>query len=190
MDTIKPKSLRYKKLPFLSEKLLTAHHDVLYVGYVKKANELREKMLTVDLALANATYSEIREVKSELGFALNGVILHELYFENMGGDGQPTPKVQSLLTEHFGSFEYWQKELLALGLSARGWVVLGQSPDGALEHYLCDAHNQGGIWGANPILVVDVYEHAYFLDYATNRKEYLEKFIENIDWKAVESRIN
>jgi Fe-Mn family superoxide dismutase len=185
---LEPIALKYKELPFLSKDQLVAHHDTLYVGYVKKTNELREKMFATKLEGANATYSEVREVKMELGFALNGARLHERYFENMGGDGVPTAKIHELLELGFGSFENWQQEFVALGMASRGWVVLGINYDGVLEHYICDAHNQGGIWGANPILVLDVYEHAYFTDYGTNRKEYLEKFIENINWKVVEER--
>lgn len=187
---IQAKKLKYKKLLFLSEEQLQAHHDTLYFGYVKKVNELRDKFeLLDDFEGGNPSYHPTREMKLELGFVLNGVMLHELYFENMGGDGEPTAKIAGLMSRDFKSFEDWQKEFMALGMSARGWVVLAQNSEGRLENYLCDMHNQGGIWGANPVLVLDVYEHAYFIDYGTNRIEYLEKFIENIDWQTVEDRL-
>jgi len=184
-----PKELNYQKLTGLSEKQLSEHHDVLYAGYVKKVNEIREKLNEVDPSLANATFSEIRELKLELSFALNGVRLHEWYFENMGGDGEPTEKIKKRIEADFGTFEKWQEEFVALGISARGWVILTENDEGKLENYLCDWHSQGGIWGAKPLLVMDVYEHAYFIDYATNRKAYIESFLNNINWEIVERRM-
>lgn len=183
------KALDYKELPGLSERQLSEHHDVLYVGYVKKINEIRENLKIVNLESANQTYSQIRELKIEEGFALDGIKLHELYFENLGGDGNPTEKITEVLNSDFGSFDKWKEELIACGMSARGWVVLSLDEDRKLHHYICDAHNQGGIWNAKPILVLDTYEHAYFIDYGTNRKAYIEAFINNINWKVVENRL-
>jgi superoxide dismutase, Fe-Mn family len=183
------KELKYKKLDFLSEDQLKSHHDVLYAGYVKKGNEIYDKLANLDHALGNATYNEYRELKIEESFAENGVLLHELYFENIGGDGKPSPKMINSIEESFKSFEDFQQELLEAGLSARGWVILSAGNNGQLRIRICDAHNQNGIWGARPILVLDVYEHAYFTDFGTNRKEYIENFIESIDWKVVESRL-
>lgn len=186
---MQPKELKYKELPGLSMRQLSEHHDVLYAGYIKKVNEIAERLKTADMESANATYSEIRELKLEYGFALNGVLLHELYFDNMGKNAEITEKVKKKLENDFGSVENWQEELLALGIASRGWVVLAEI-DNHLEHYICDVHNQGGVWGAKPILVLDVYEHAYFLDYGTDRKSYLENFIRNIDWKIIEKKFS
>jgi superoxide dismutase, Fe-Mn family len=186
---IEPMTLSYKKLPFLTEAQLAAHHDTLYAGYVKKLNEINDKLANLDHGVGNATHTDYRELKIESSFAENGVKLHEWYFENMNGDGQLSADMLKKLEESFNSFEDFQEELLEAGLSARGWVVMSQNESGQLNLNLCDAHNQNGIWGANPVLVLDVYEHASFLDYGTNRKEYIEKFIQNIDWKIVESRL-
>lgn len=186
---LESKPLKYRKLPFLSEKILKDHHDVLYVGYVKKLNELNDKLANLNHGSGNASYSEYRELKIECSFVENAVRLHEWYFENMGGDGAPTPEMIKILEESFLSFEDFQQELVEAGLSARGWVILSKDESGQLSLSLCDAHNQNGIWGRKPTLVLDVYEHAYFTDYGTNRLEYLQKFIENIDWKVVESRL-
>ncbi len=179
-----PVPLKYKTLEGLSEKQLAEHHDVLYAGYVKKWNEIQEKLKKAERAAANATYSEYGEMKREETFALNGVKLHEGYFNTMvSGGSQPSGIMRQWLADDFGSFEEWLDDFKALGLAARGWVILAMDlDDGKLYNYLCDSHNQGGVWNAIALLIMDVYEHAYFLDYATARKAYIEVFCKNIDW--------
>lgn len=186
MKEIKP--LKYKELDGLSQKQLSEHHDVLYAGYVKKIGEIEEKLKNVDLASANATFSELRELKMEETFALNGVKLHEGYFDNMSKGGtKPAGKIMEMIERDFGSYENWEKEFKALGLAARGWVVLGYDLDEKkLKNILCDSHNQGGVWNMVSLLIMDVYEHAYFIDYATARKSYIEAFFKNIDWQFVD----
>ena len=183
------KPLKYKSLPGLSEKQLSEHHSVLYAGYVKKINEINLKMETAAPADANATFSLIRELKLEETFALNAIKLHEGYFDNMGGDGQAKGTIKDQIAKDFDSFEKWEEQFRAMGIAARGWVVLAYDlDDGKLHNYLCDVHNQGGVWGAIPILILDVYEHAYFLDYGTGRKAYIEAFMKTIEWKEVDNR--
>ncbi len=186
MAELQPKPLKYKELPGLSEKQLVEHHDVLYAGYVKKTNEIRTKLENVDLANVNATYSDLRELKIEETFALNGVRLHERYFDNLGGKGgAPEGNIADLLMRDFGSYEKWAAEFMACGMVARGWVVLAYDlEEKRLMNVVCDIHNQGGVWGQIPLLVLDVYEHSYFIDYATGRKKYLESFMQNIDWSV------
>lgn len=182
-----PKELKYTSLDGISEKQLKEHHDVLYVGYTKKVAEIEEKLKTVDLATANATSSDLRALKIEETFALNGVKLHEGYFDNMkSGGSSPSGGVAALITRDFGSYEKWEAEFKALGLAARGWVVLGYDLDeGKLRNVVCDSHNQGGVWNMVALMIMDVYEHAYFIDFATARKAYIETFFKNIDWDAV-----
>lgn len=188
--TIKP--LKYTLLDGLSEKQLKEHHDVLYAGYVKKVGEIEEKLQSADLSAANATYSEFGELKREETFALNGVKLHEGYFANMAAGGsKPSERLLHMIERDFGSCEKWEKEFRATGMSARGWVVLGYDFDEkCLRNVLCDTHNQGGIWNMAALLVMDMYEHAYFIDFATGRKAYIDAFFHNIDWQAVESAID
>ncbi|OGF68622.1 superoxide dismutase [Candidatus Giovannonibacteria bacterium RIFCSPLOWO2_02_FULL_45_14] len=183
MREIKP--LKYKDLEGLSEKQLKEHHDVLYAGYVKKIGEIEEKLKSVDLSSANATYSDLRELKMEETFALNGVKLHEGYFDNMAKGGvNPAGRVKEMIARDFGSYEAWEKEFRALGLTARGWVVLCYDLDEKkLKNIICDSHNQGGVWNSIALLIMDVYEHAYFIDYATGRKAYIDAFFKNIDWQ-------
>ncbi|MFA6603559.1 MAG: Fe-Mn family superoxide dismutase [Patescibacteria group bacterium] len=186
MNDIVLQPLKYKELPGLSERQLAEHHDVLYAGYVKKIGEIRAALAAVDLAKANATHSDLRELKVEETFALNGAVLHERYFDNLkAGGSKPEGRIAELLARDFGSYEKWAAEVAACGLAARGWVVLAYDlNDGRLHNYVCDVHNQGGVWGAIPLLVLDVYEHAYFLDYATARKKYIETFLANLDWSV------
>lgn len=190
-----PKPLKYTELDGLSEKQLKEHHDVLYAGYVKKVNEIEEKLKNVGISTANATYSDLRELKMEETFALNGVRLHEGYFDNMANIDTPgvsiaEGKIKGLIKRDFGSYEAWEKEFKAMGLCARGWVVLGYDLDEKkLKNILCDSHNQGSVWNMVALMIMDVYEHAYFIDYAAARKTYIEAFFKNIDWEEVNRRI-
>lgn len=181
-----PKPLPFtKKLIGISDKNLQIHHDKLYVGYVNKRNEILEKLETVDRAAANATFSEYGELKREESFATNGQYLHEYYFSVLGGEGAQGGDLVKAIEAEFGSFEKWLTDFKAAGMVARGWVVLAfDFNDGHLHNYLCDTHNHGGIWGAMPIIVLDTFEHAYFIDYGSDRKTYIEDYFKNLDWKA------
>lgn len=184
------KALKYKSLDGLSEKQIAEHHDVLYAGYVKKINEIRSKLTSVNRETANATFSDLRELKIEETFAINGVKLHEGYFDNLGGNGKASGDALKMIEKSFGSFESWQNDFIACGLVSRGWVVLAYDlDDKRLYNYICDVHNQGGVWNCIPLLVLDVYEHAYFIDYGTARKKYIEIFMKNIDWGFVNNLI-
>lgn len=179
-----------KELEGISRRQLEEHHDVLYKGYVNKLNEIEAKAPAADLAEANATYSLVRELKREEVFASNAIRLHEMYFENLGGNGKgPSGPILDLIKEDFGSYERWEQEFKALGVAARGWVVLAFDwTDGKLHNYLSDIHSDG-VWDASCLLILDVYEHAYFLDYGTARKKYLDAFMQNVDWDAVNARV-
>ncbi len=173
-------------LKILSERQI-AEHIKLYEGYCKKIDEIRKKIDDSEKE-GNATYSEIRELKLEEGFCINAIKLHELYFENTGNE-KITHEILQMIEEDFESFEAWKKEFLSLGLSARGWVILAYDwKDDKLHNYLADMHNQGGIWDTIPLLVLDMYEHSYFIDFGTDKKKYIEIFLENINWKIVGDR--
>lgn len=174
-----------KELTGISKKTMDIHHGKLYTGYVNKSNEIEDKLKKADKAAANASYSEIGELKRQQSFALNGVYLHEAYFSVLGGDGKPSGTLVDRIKKDFGSYEEWEADFKAAGMAARGWVVLGfDMNDGRLHNYSCDVHNQGGIWGAVPIIVLDVYEHAYFIDFGSDRKAYIEAFMKNLNWEA------
>lgn len=188
MKDVKP--LNYEKLDGLSERQLKEHHDVLYGGYITKWNQIQEMLESADKSQANATYSEIRELKTEQSFALDAIKLHEAYFAGLGGSGTPEGDVLEMINEDFGSFGNWQNDFTACGISARGWVILSYDLDeNKLFNFTCDAHNHGGIWSNIPILVLDVYEHAYMIDYGVDRKSYLQAYFKNIDWNFANSLI-
>lgn len=178
-----------KVLKGISDKTITIHHDKLYEGYVKKWQEIQEKLKITDKSSANATFSELRELKMEESFAANAILLHEAYFDILGQEGLAKGEVEEAIKKEFGSFEAWQEEFKALGLCARGWVILAYDfNDGKLHNYMCDVHNQGGVWGAAPVLVLDVYEHSYFIDYGSDRKTYIEDFFANLNWSQINKK--
>jgi Fe-Mn family superoxide dismutase len=173
----------------IGAKTMEIHHDKLYAGYVNKRNEIEEGLAKVDRTKANQIYSEMRGLKHEETFAANGQILHEIYFAILGGDGQETGDVVDKIKEDFGTLAAWREDFIASAMCARGWVVLAYDPtDGRLHNFIGDAQNQGGVWGAIPVLNCDTYEHSYFIDYGSDRKTYVEAFMRNINWAEVNRR--
>lgn len=180
------------KLPKgISEKALAIHQDKLYAGYVNKLNEITEELRTVDLESSNQTYSVLRELKIEETFATNGVILHENYFSVLSDteNVEPADVLLHFIIKSFGSYKNFEKIFSACGMAVRGWVLLAWDTNtGDLKIYGCDSHSHGGIWGVIPLLVLDVYEHAYFIDYGSDRKTYIENFMKTINWKKIEEK--
>ena len=167
-------------------------HMKLYHGYVDKTNAISAQLANDgDRAGANATYSLYRGLKKGESYALDGCLLHELYFQNLS-DGK-TPMggaTEALLKKQFGSVENWIADCKACGLSARGWCVLVyEQRTETCRNLLLDLHNEGLVLGAYPLVVLDMYEHAYFLDYATDKGAYIQSFINGIHWGVVESRV-
>ena len=182
---LKPATL---EMEGISKKTMEEHFK-LYQGYVNKSNEILEKLeaLDRDPARANQVFSDIRVLKHELTFAVGGVKNHELYFGHLGGrGGQPGGPLAAAIERDFGSFEAWARDLKATGIAARGWVWLALDHDyGTLFNYLGDAQNTFPVWNATPVLALDTYEHAYFIDYGSDRKAYIADFWKNIDWAKV-----
>lgn len=165
-------------------------HLVLYQGYIKKYNEIMERLLSLkdeDYVAGNQTYSLIRALKVDLTFAIGGVKNHEIYFSHLGGKGgKPQGMLMEQIEADFGSYEAWKKDLKASGMAARGWVWLAWDNDyGYLFNYIGDAQNTFPVWNVSPILALDVYEHAYFKDYGTARAKYIDAFLQNLDWDVV-----
>lgn len=188
----KIKDLPYNKNslePVLSEKEIETHHDKLYAGYVAKRNEIEEALKTADKSKANHNYSEFRALKLEEVFNADGQILHELYFDCMRApteDNKPAGILLKKIEEDFGSFEQFCEDLKATALSSRGWAVTAYDPsDGRLHNFLGDFHSHGGIWNSSAILAFDTYEHAYFMDYGSDKKSYVEAWFKLINWDKV-----
>ena len=177
----------------ISDKTMAIHKDKLYAGYVAKNKEVVEKiheLFNSGKAEGNATYSELRGLKTAESFAANGVYLHEWYFDVLYGDGDnaKAPELTKALAEKFGSFEEAIKKMSTLAMAARGWAVLcWDTKIGLLKQYNSDSHDQGGVWGCIPIIVLDVYEHASFIDFGSDRKAYIEAYWKNFNWAAAEA---
>jgi Fe-Mn family superoxide dismutase len=174
------------ELDGISRDSVEAHYK-LYQGYVAKRNEILGKLAEVDASAANQVYSEIRGLKVELSFAIGGVKNHEIYFEHLGGQGgDPTGLVGDLIKRDFGGVEGWRADLKATGMCGRGWAWTAYDWDeGRLFNYVGDAQNTFPVWNATPLVALDVYEHAYFLDYQTDRAAYIEAFFNNLDWDTI-----
>jgi Fe-Mn family superoxide dismutase len=175
----------------ISRASVEAHYK-LYQGYVAKRNEILGKLAEVDLSTANQVYSEVRALKIDLTFAIGGVKNHEIYFEHLGGSGgDPTGPITSLIERDFGSIEAWRTDLKATGMGGRGWAWTAYDWDEQrLFNYIGDAQNTFPVWNATPLVALDVYEHAYFLDYQTDRASYIDAFFANLDWDVIASWVS
>ncbi|HVN61069.1 MAG TPA: Fe-Mn family superoxide dismutase [Gaiellaceae bacterium] len=187
-DEIKPRELKpaLYELDGISRASVEAHYK-LYQGYVNKRNEILGKLEGVDLSAANQVYSELRALKVDLSFAIGGIKNHELYFEHLGGTGgDPDDAIGALIRRDFGSVDAWRTDLKATGMAGRGWAWTAYDWDERrLFNYVGDAQNTFPIWNATPLVALDVYEHAYFLDYQTDRASYIDAFLANLDWDVV-----
>jgi Fe-Mn family superoxide dismutase len=175
-----------------SETLLQ-NHFTLYQGYVTNANKLLES-LDAMLKEGNTSRPEYAEMKRRLGWEFNGMRLHELYFENLGGTETPGPgsKLSEKLATAFGSRESWETDFKATGaMRGIGWAGLYlDKTNGRLMNFWINEHDVGHPAGCTPLLIMDVFEHAFMLDYGLKRAVYIDVFFANIDWKAVESRLD
>ena len=179
------------ELDGISRTTIEAHYR-LYQGYVSKRNEILSKLEKVDLEAANQVYSDLRALKVDLTFAIGGIKNHEIYFEHLGGEGgNPSGAIAGLIERDLGSSDTWRADLKASGMAARGWAWTAYDWDeGRLFNYVGDAQNTFPVWNATPLVALDVYEHAYFLDYQTDRAAYIEAFFRNLDWSVVNGWID
>jgi len=166
-------------------------HLKLYTGYVNKYNEITEKLKSLteeEFTQANQVFSTIRSLKTELSFAWGGIINHEIYFNHLGGNGGTAKgSLLAQIQKDFGSFEKYKRDLKASALSARGWVwTVWNRREKKLMNHIGDSQNTYTLWEASPLLALDTYEHAYFVDHGVNRGKYIDTFFENIDWNIVE----
>jgi len=174
-----------------SETLLK-NHFTLYQGYVTNTNKVLDTLDQMSKDGKTAT-PEFAELKRRLGWEFNGMRLHEFYFENLGGkDGiDKNGKLAKKLIESFGSYEAWEKDFRATGaMRGIGWVVLYQDPaSGRLINFWVNEHDVSHPAGCNPLLIMDVFEHAFMIDYGLKRADYIDAFFKNVNWSAIESRI-
>ena len=165
------------------------HHDVHYAGYVNKRNEIEAELQIVDKSKSNANYSLFRELKLEETWNANGAVLHELYWSCIGANSSPDENLAIIkkINNDFGSFEKWKEDFIAAGKCARGWAVLSIDlfSDKKLRNFIYDVHNQGGVIGSIPLIVLDVFEHAYYHKFGPDRAKYIVEFVNAINWTKV-----
>lgn len=167
-------------------------HRKLYEGYVDNINKIDATLASdPQRENSNTTFSYYRECKRGETFALNGVILHELYFENIGGNStEPNDIVLAQMERDFGSFDQWEEDFIATAKASRGWAILAYDQRSSkLRNISLDAHDYGNIAYSAPFLILDMYEHAYFLQYANKKDDYINNFMKNINWNVVGDRM-
>ncbi|HKV46001.1 MAG TPA: Fe-Mn family superoxide dismutase [bacterium] len=179
------------ELAGISKKAMEEHYK-LYQGYVAKSNEILDRLASggVDLSKANPTYSELRELKVEFSRAIGGVKNHEVYFEHLGGKGgRPGAKLLGLMETAFGSFDNWQADMKATAIAARGWVWMAYDWDsGTMHNFIGDEQNTYPIWNGTPLVALDCFEHAYWMDYGTGKGSYIDAFFKLLDWDVIQKR--
>jgi Fe-Mn family superoxide dismutase len=183
---IKPLSCNPKQLKGLSEQLIVSHYENNYSGAVKRLNAITSQLESLDFSTAPVFV--VNGLKREELIASNSMILHELYFDNLGAEGQPNGDLRDALARDFGAIEKWQTQFAAMGKAlggGSGWVLLTYSQrdkklinQWAADHTHCLA-------GATPILALDMYEHSYHIDYGAKAAAYVDAFMSNINWENV-----
>lgn len=185
------KSFKYLlgKLDGISDPQLEAHFG-LYEGYVKKLNEIEEKLKQADRSQTNYSFGEYSELKRRLCVPYNGAYLHEMYFENLTSQGEASREFLSLINDSFGSIENWQADMKATGLAVPGWVVTCvESETRKVTNFQLMEHHIGFPVNNTPIVVLDTWEHAFFLDYKANRGAYIDVFFKNLNFDVVNERV-
>ena len=189
--TGKPKPLRHEAIPgFLSAEQIAPHHTAHYGGAIRgysaadtKLEQSTNSATWIDSNIHGAI-QRTRQTKA------NSVILHELYFDGLVPKAPDTKaEVRSAIEKRFGSIDKWVDDFQASAKAAAGWAILVLHPvNGKLYNVVSDEHSQGPLWMAVPLVVIDVYEHAFYIDYRNRKAEYVEKFIGHIDWAEVNAR--
>jgi Fe-Mn family superoxide dismutase len=197
-SSYQPRQFNLSGLKGISDQTLEMHFK-LYEGYVKETNNLTNR-ITEFIKDGNVDQEEMpaySELTRRLGFEYNGMVLHEYYFDNLkrgGGSGDPDRNLQfyKAAESTFGSYDIWKADFVGIGkMRGVGWAICYQNPaNGRLSNHWITLHETGNVAGFDPILVMDVWEHAYLLDYKpADRPKYIEAFFSNINWDAVEKRL-
>jgi Fe-Mn family superoxide dismutase len=198
VGTYKARQFDLSRLKGISDQTLEMHFK-LYEGYVKETNNLTDR-ITEFIKDGNVDQEEMpaySELTRRLGFEYNGMVLHEYYFDNLQTGGSTgDPGSNSAFTKAaestFGSYDIWKTDFVGIGkMRGVGWAICNQNPaNGRLSNHWITLHETGNVAGFNPILVMDVWEHAFLLDYKpAERPKYIEAFFSNINWNAVEKRL-
>ncbi len=189
--TGQPKPLKHKEIPgFLSAAQIAPHHTAHYGGALKAvlaADAKLEESTKSGTAVDPASFAHLKRTINSRG---NSVILHEFYFDGLSPKAaDPHPELRAAIEQRFGSMEKWSADFIASAKEAAGWTMLVKHPvNGKLYNVVSDEHAMGVLWMAAPLIVIDTYEHAFYIDYQNRKAEYIEKFMPHIDWEAANSR--
>ena len=196
--TYKARQFDLSNLQGISDETLEMHFK-LYEGYVKETNKLNDKIsdFVQGGKVDQEEFAEYSELNRRLGFEYNGMVLHEYYFDNLkrgGGTGDPdrASAFYKAAEQSFGNYNTWKAEFVGIGkMRGVGWAICYENPaNGQLSNHWITLHETGNVAGFNPILVMDVWEHAFILDYKpADRPKYIEAFFSNINWQIVERRL-
>jgi len=199
LGTYKAREFNLSNLQGISDETLEMHFK-LYEGYVKETNKLNEKIAEFVKGgkVDQEEFAEYSELNRRLGFEYNGMVLHEYYFDNLksgggAGDADRNSAFRKAAEQSFGSYEIWKAEFVGIGkMRGVGWAICYENPaNGRLSNHWITLHETGNVAGFNPALVMDVWEHAFILDYKpADRPKYIEAFLSNVDWSAVDRRLH
>ena len=196
-EPYKAKQFNLSGLKGISDQTLEMHFK-LYEGYVKETNNLEERIAEFlkDGKVDQEEMPLYSELKRRLGFEFNGMVLHEYYFENLKKNGETDPAGNSAFYKaaesSFGGYEIWKADFVGVGkMRGVGWAICFEQPEtGRVSNHWISLHQNGEVAGYNPVLVMDVWEHAFLLDYKpADRPKYIEAFFSNMDWNSVEGRL-
>ena len=185
------KPLKHKEIPgFLSAKQIAPHHTAHYGGALKTfvaIDNKFEESFRKGMAIDPQAFETMQRQKSSRG---NSVILHEMYFDGLAlRSADPAEGVRKAIEKRFGSLDKWSADFIASGKSAAGWAMLVHHPvNGRLYNVVSDEHAMGPLWLAMPLVVIDVYEHAFYIDYQNKKADYVEKFMQHVDWAEADRR--
>lgn len=191
LTTGQPKPLRYKSIPgFLSAEQIAPHYTAHYGGALRRytaADDKLQSSIIKGAAIDSDAYGAIQRARTSKG---NSVLLHEVYFDGIGSvSGHLDSQVRSVIEKRFGSLDKWATDYQASAKAASGWAMLTFHPvNGKLYNVVSDEHAAGVLWMATPLVAIDVYEHAFYVDYKNRKTEYIEKFMDHIDWQEVNRR--
>ena len=179
------------KVDGLSDAQLKAHFG-LYQGYVNKLNEIWEKMAGADRTKPNYSFNEYSELRRREPVAYNGTVLHELYFENLGKQGEPSPELKKAIEASFGSFENWVQDAKAILASGHGWCQLVYDWNfNRVANMMIQSEHHVGLWPNVSILCsIDAWEHAYMIDYGTKKPDYIATVLNALNWNVINERFS
>jgi Fe-Mn family superoxide dismutase len=172
--------------PKISEQVMEWHHDVHHQGYVNGVNDAEQKLQE---QREEGDFSNTASLLNQFTHNYCGNVLHEMFWNNMSptGGGEPEGHLMEKIQEDFGSYENWKKEFKEAAKSASGWALLVYIPyTNELHNVPVDDHDDGAVWGAHPVLALDVWEHSYYHDYGPERGEFIDNFFDLIKWSDVQ----